>query len=55
MTVMCHFKGAFSNNCVGYKLMHVRYICATAAKRLICSAEEEGEGHIFFHNIDNAL
>ena len=34
--------------------MHVRYICATAAKSLICSAEagevgEAGEAHFFFH------
>ena len=40
---------AFSNNFIGYKLMHVEYIYATAAKSLICSAETgEGEAHIFF-------
>ena len=51
MTVMKHFKVAFSNNFIGYKLMHVKYIRATAAKSLICSAEgEAGEAgaHIFF-------
>ena len=39
MTVIKHFKVDFINNFLGYKLMHVKYICATAAKSLICSAE----------------
>ncbi len=40
MTVIGPFKVAFSNNCIGYKLMRVKYIFATAAKSLICSAAE---------------
>ena len=45
MTVIKHFEVAFSNNCIGCKLMRVKYICATAAKILICSAAEIS--HIF--------
>ena len=56
MTVIKHFKVAFSKNCIGYNLMHVNYIFATAAKSLICSAEVgkggEGARHIFFNIID---
>ncbi len=37
MTVIKHFNVAFSNNFIGYKLMHVKYIGATAAKSLICT------------------
>ncbi len=33
MTVVNHFKVAFSNNYIGYKRMHANYIFATAAKK----------------------
>ena len=43
MTVVKHFKVAFSNNFIGTKLMPVKHICATAAKSLRGLLSNEGQ------------